>query len=461
MRKFFLIAIALIMINTANFAANRLPWDMADKIVEELDPVSFPDKTYNILDFGAAPDGKKPCKEAFDKAVTQCSDQGGGKIIVPAGTYYMNGPLVFKSNVNIHLEEGAELNFSSNEEDYLPAVITRWEGTELFNYSPLIYAYHVQNIALTGKGTINGNGSKKISAWANNQNTDKEILRRMGRENFPVYRRIFGEGFRLRPGFIEPYGCAKVRIEGITIKDSPFWVIHPIFCNNVIVRDVTVDSHNRNNDGCDPESCCNVLIEGCTFSTGDDAIAIKSGRDNDAWRIGQPTENVVIRNCTFWSKINGVCIGSEISGGVRNIFIENVRIRKSSNAIYFKSNLDRGGYIENIYVRNIQADSVRTALVRLEPNYKGERSGFYPTLFNNITVENVTCGQVDECAISMAGFPELPIRNITLKNITVDKSKSSYRLENGEKIVFENVKVNGEKLSEKPEAKKIEKLRVL
>lgn len=343
----------------------------------------------------------------------------------------------------------------------MPAVITRWEGTELFNYSPLIYAYHVQNIALTGKGTINGNGSKKFSAWADNQNIDKEILRRMGRENLPIYRRIFGEGFRLRPGFIEPYGCANVRIEGITIKDSPFWVIHPIFCNNVIVRDVTVDSHNRNNDGCDPESCSNVLIEGCTFSTGDDAIAIKSGRDNDAWRIGQPTENVVIRNCTFWSKINGVCIGSEISGGVRNVFIENISILKSSNAIYFKSNLDRGGYIENIYVRNIQADSVRTALVRVEPNYKGERSGFHPTLFNKITVENVTCGQTNECAISMAGFPELPIRNITLKNITVDKAVSDYRLENGENIIFENVRVNGEKLPEKPEAKKIKKLRVL
>ena len=461
MKKIFLVAFTLMMTNTANFAANRLSWELADKIVAGLDSVTFPDKTYNIVDFGATSDGRTPCKDAFDKAVTLCSNQGGGKIIVPAGTYYMNGPLVFKSNVNIHLEEDAVLNFSSNEEDYLPAVITRWEGTELFNYSPLIYAYHVQNIALTGKGMINGNGSKKFSAWAENQNIDKEILRRMGRENWPVHRRIFGEGFRLRPGFIEPYGCANVRIEGITIKDSPFWVIHPIFCNNVIVRDVTVDSHNRNNDGCDPESCSNVLIEGCTFSTGDDAIAIKSGRDNDAWRIGQPTENVVIRNCTFWSKINGVCIGSEISGGVRNVFIENISILKSSNAIYFKSNLDRGGYIENIYVRNIQADSVRTALVRVEPNYKGERSGFHPTLFNKITVENVTCGQTNECAISMAGFPELPIRNITLKNITVDKAVSDYRLENGENIIFENVRVNGEKLPEKPEAKKIKKLRVL
>ena len=183
-------------------------------------------------------------KEAFEKAITICSDNGGGKITVPAGTYYMNGPLVFKSNVNVHLEKGAILDFSTNESDYLPAVITRWEGTELFNYSPLIYAYHVQNIALTGEGTVNGNGSKKFSPWNNIQTVEQEMLRKMGRTNVPVYRRIFGEGYKLRPGFIEPFGCANVRIEGVTIMDSPFWVIHPIFCNNVIVRNVTVDSHN-------------------------------------------------------------------------------------------------------------------------------------------------------------------------------------------------------------------------
>lgn len=460
MNRIALILSVLLLGFETNVAAQS-PWDMAERIVAELDPVIFPDKTYDITDFGAVADGKTPCKAAFDQAMTLCSDQGGGKIIVPAGTYYMNGPLVFKSNVNVHLEEGAVLDFSFDEEDYLPAVITRWEGTELFNYSPLIYAYHVQNIALTGKGMINGNGSKKFAAWSETQNPDKEILRRMGRENIPVYRRVFGDGFRLRPGFIEPFGCTNVRIENITIKDSPFWVIHPIFCSNVIVRGVKIESYNKNNDGCDPESCRNVLIEDCTFATGDDAIAIKSGRDNDAWRIGQPTENVVIRNCSFWSKINGVCIGSEIAGGVRNIFIENIKMHKSSNAIYFKSNLDRGGYIENIYVRNIEADSVRTALVRIEPNYKGERSGFYPTLFANFTIENVTCQQTDECAISMAGFPELPIRNITLRNITVDRAETIYRLENGENIIFDRVKVNGEELPERPQPEKLGKLRVL
>lgn len=460
MKKIFLIVAGLIAALSSNICAQS-PWDKADEIVKNLNPVIFPDKTYIITDFGAAGDNHTPCKEAFDKAITVCSDSGGGRIVVPAGIYYMNGPLVFKSNVNVHLEEGATLNFSTDEKDYLPAVITRWEGTELFNYSPLVYAYHVQNIALTGKGTINGNGSRKFSPWNNIQTTEQEMLRKMGRENIPVYRRVFGEGFKLRPGFIEPYGCANVRIEGITILDSPFWVIHPIFCNNVIVRDVTVDSHNYNNDGCDPESSRNVLIEGCTFSTGDDAIAIKSGRDNDAWRIGQPTENVVIRNCQFRSKINGVCIGSEIAGGVRNVFIENIRIPKASNAIYFKSNLDRGAYIENIYVRNVQADTVRTALIRFEPNYKGERSAFHPTLFDSFRIENITCIQSAECGIYMAGFKESPIRNIELKDITIGKVPVPYCLENGKNISFRNVKVNGRKLSESPEPKELIKLKVL
>lgn len=461
MKKYVLSVIVLWSCVSANVNAQS-PWDKAEAIVQGLDPVaSFPDVAYMISDFGAVGDGKSPCREAFDKAMTKCSDNGGGRIIVPAGTYYMNGPLVFKSNVNVHLEKGAVLDFSTDERDYLPAVLTRWEGTELFNYSPLIYAYHVQNIALTGEGCVNGNGSRKFAPWNHRQKVEQEMLRFMGRTNVPVYRRVFGEGFRLRPGFIEPFGCTNVRIEGITVLDSPFWVIHPIFCSNVIVRGVTVDSYNYNNDGCDPESCCNVLIEGCTFATGDDSIAIKSGRDNDAWRVGQPTENVVIRNCSFRSKINGVCIGSEIAGGVRNVFIENISIPKASNAIYFKSNLDRGAYIENVYVRNVQADTVRTALIRFEPNYKGESSSFNPTLFDNFVIEDIDCRQSQECGIYMAGFKELPIRNIILKNVRIGRTPVPYCLENGNDIRFWNVVVNGRKLKESPEPEGLVKLKVL
>ena len=167
-------------------------WDKASEIVNNMNPVnSFGDKEYLITDFGAKADGISPSKKAFDIAVTMCSENGGGTILVPSGTYYMNGPLVLKSNVHIKLEKGAILNFSSNEDDYLPAVLTRWEGTEVYNYSPLIYAYQVTNIAITGKGTINGNGSKYFSKWKHSQNADKKILRKMGKDNVPIYKRVF------------------------------------------------------------------------------------------------------------------------------------------------------------------------------------------------------------------------------------------------------------------------------
>lgn len=464
--KLFSVIIAILTVYTV--AANTKqkghskPWDKAKAIVESLNPVnSFPEKTYNICDFGAVGDNQTPCKEAFDKAITTCSNNGGGTIQVPPGEYYMNGPLVFKSNVRINLQKGAQLNFSANENDYLPAVLTRWEGTEVYNYSPLVYAYHVNNIALTGQGTLNGNGSKNFARWKRNQKAGQQLLRKMGRENTPVWQRVFGNGHWLRPSFIQPFGCNNVRIEGITVVDAPFWVIHPVFCNNVIIRGVTVNSFNANNDGCDPESSTNVLIEDCDFSTGDDGIAIKSGRDNDAWRVGQPTENVVIRNCTFNSKINGVCIGSEMAGGVRNIFIENIKLTRSANAIYFKSNLDRGAYIENVYVRNVHADTVRTAFIRFEPNYKGEKSSFNPTLFRNFVIENATCKLAQETGIYLAGFEGYPLKNIVLRNITINATPVPYCLENVEHVVFDRVVINGVKLDENPKPSELIKLKVM
>lgn len=445
--KYLLIAFLMTLINNSFAQSN---WDKANEIVKQLNPVTFPDKEYFVTDFGAVGDHKTPCKEAFEKAITTCSDNGGGTIVVKAGDYYMNGPIVFKSNVNLQLNDKATLDFSTDENDYLPAVLTRWEGTELYNYCPFIYAYHVHNIALTGKGTVNGNGAEKFNNWKDLQTKDQELLRKMGRENTPVYKRVFGKDCKLRPGFFEPFGCSNVRVEGVTFKDSPFWVIHPIFCSNVIVRGVTVNCYNYNNDGCDPESCNNILIENCTFSTGDDAIAIKSGRDNDAWRVGQPTENVVIRNCNFFSKINGVCIGSEMAGGVRNVYIENIKIPKSSNAIYFKSNLDRGAYIENVFIRNIQADSVRTAVIRFEPNYKGEHSSFHPTRFNNFVIEHVTCKQSAECGIYISGMDGFPVKNITLIDIQIGTTPAPYCLKNAENVVFEKVIINGKMLNKTP-----------
>ncbi|MBB4035421.1 polygalacturonase [Dysgonomonas hofstadii] len=417
-------------------------WDYVKEIEKNIKPPVFADKNYNIVHFGAEKGGVKDARTAINAAITQCSNDGGGRVTVPAGKYYIKGPVILKSNVNLHLSEGAELVFSSDEKDYLPAVLTRWEGTEVFNYSPLIYAYQVENIAITGKGLLNGQGSKNIATWKPNQKEDQKLIRKMGRDGVPVYERLFGEGHWLRQAFVEPVGCRNILIEGVKITDATFWVIHPVACDNVTVRDVVIDSFNPNSDGFDPESTTNALIEKCHFRTGDDGVAIKSGRDQDGWRIGQPTENIIVRDCTFESHANGVCIGSEISGGVRNVFIENVTIPKASNGIYFKSNLDRGGYIENVWARNIKIDSVKTA-VKFDPDYKSESKENYPTRYRGFVIENVDCHYASHNALEINGFENMPVTDVTLKNVRVKNTRAAYEIQNARKVSLQNVVVNG------------------
>ena len=416
---------------------------MVKKIERNIKAPQFPERAYLVTDFGAVGNGIEDALPAIKKAIDLCSAEGGGQVVVPPGKFFVKGPIVLKSNVNLHLSEGSELLFSPDEKDYLPAVLTRWEGTEVFNYSPLIFAYNVKNIAITGKGILNGQGSKNIATWKPKQKPDQQSLRKMGTEVRPLYERVFGEGHLLRPAFIEPVSCSNVLIEDVKIIDATFWVIHPLSCENVTVRRVWVESFNDNNDGCDPESCLNVLIENCHFQTGDDAIAIKSGRDNDAWRVGQPTENVIIRNCFFDSKINGLCIGSEISGGVRNIFVENVIIKSATDAIFFKSNLDRGGYIQNVYIRNLKVEKVRNSLIKFEPDYKHESKYNHPTSFKDFIIKNVKADTVTGICIDVKGFDLLPVQNVKIRNIKVNYALQSISAKNVRQFKIENVRMNG------------------
>lgn len=293
-----------------------------EEIINNIALTSFPDRTFMIN----VPQDTSSARTLLQAAIDSCSVAGGGTVKVSEGHYFLNGPLHLKSDVNLNLAEGAYLQFSGKSSDFLPVVLTRWEGTELYGHSPMIYAYHANNIAITGKGTIDAQGGLEFTAWSKIEANDRDRLREMGDKLVPVHERIFGEGTVLRPSCIQPYGCSRVLIEGITVKDSPFWTIHPVYCDNVIVRGVTIDSHFPNNDGCDPESTTNVLIENCTFRTGDDAIAIKSGRDTDGRYIGRPSRNIVIRNCIFHSECNGLCIGSEMSGGASDVYMNNIEI---------------------------------------------------------------------------------------------------------------------------------------
>lgn len=427
------------------FAQQNMP--SLNGILKNIKAPVFKDAVYNVTSYGAIADGKSDSKAAFDKAISLCSTSGGGMVEIPAGKFFIAGPVVLKSHVNLHFDTGAELIFSGQPKDFLPAVLTLWEGTELFNYCPLFYAYQCSDIAVTGHGIINGSASLNFAKWRPQGSAEQARLRQMGGHATPVYERVFGDNAHLPPDMIQFFGCKNVLIDGITIHDAPYWVIHPVLCNNVTVQNVTIESMNLNNDGCDPESCTNVLIQKCNFTTGDDGVAIKAGRDQDGWRIGQPTENIVVRDCIFRSKTNGLCIGSEMSAGVRNVVMYNVYIKKCLSAIYFKSNLDRGGFIENIHVYDIECDSARSAFIRFENNYHGSRGGHYPTLFNNFLIQKVNCNYSGEAGIYAVGVAGNPLKNISLQSVKIIKTPRDEVIYKAENLTYQNVYINSHPLT--------------
>jgi polygalacturonase len=426
----------------------------AEKIIVGIARTSFPDSDIRVIYSPASVGNPSAWREVLQAAIDSCSASGGGRVTVGKGMYALNGNIVLKSNVDLHLDEGACLLFSGKSEDFLPVVQTRWEGTELYGHSPMIYARHADNIAITGKGTIDAQGGIEFAAWADREAPDRDRLREMGDRLTPVQERIFGEGTILRPSCIQFFGCSRIMVEDVTIKNSPFWTIHPVYCDNVIVCGVTIDSHYPNNDGCDPESTSNVLIENCIFRTGDDAIAIKSGRDTDGRNIGRASKNIVIRNCLFHSECNGLCIGSEISGGVENVYMDNIRIGVVKNALYFKSNRDRGGYIRNVWVSNIDIERSRGAILRFETNYFGFRGGRNASQYEHFHICNVCAGTSDNYAVFMDGYEDKPIKDIKINNFHVKKAAFPYYFKCTGNIRLENAFVNGRKLPETPEEQK-------
>ncbi len=417
-------------------------------IVDNIALTQFPDREITVNPTG---DSTACARQLLQQAIDSCSLAGGGKVVVTDGYYRLNGPLHLKNNVNLHLQENAYLQFSGRSSDFLPVVLTRWEGTELYGHSPMIYAYHAHNIAITGKGTIDAQGGKEFAAWSEREAADRDRLREMGDKLVPVRERVFGEGTILRPSCIQPFGCSRILIEDITVKDSPFWTIHPVYCDNVIVRGVTINSHFPNNDGCDPESTSNVLIENCVFETGDDAVAIKSGRDTDGRSIGRPSENIVIRNCLFHSECNGLCIGSEMSGGVENVYMSDITIGTVKNALYFKSNRDRGGYIRNVVVENIRIERAKGAILRFETNYFGFRGGNHQAKYEHFDIRHVTAGKADHYAIFMDGNEERKIDDIRISDFRVEQAAHPYYLMNTDRVVLDSVFVNNEALPAVPE----------
>lgn len=413
-------------------------WDNVPEILDTIREPVFPDKDYVITDFGAE---KSDALPAIKEAINTANYEGGGRVIIPEGEWFSKGPIHLKSNVNLHISEGAVLKFSENPEDYLPQVITRWEGTEAFNFSPLIYVYHANNVAITGKGTIDGNAEHGFATWRDKQDPAQNRLRVMGAKGVPVHERVFGLDDYLRPSMIQFFGSSRILIEDVTINNSPMWVNHIIYSSHITVRGITVKSYRLNNDGVAIDSSTLVLIENNSFSTGDDSIVIKSGRDQDAWRVGRPTEHVVVRN-NYMEGHNALAIGSEMSGGVRNIFMENNKLGKVSSAIYFKSNLDRGGYIKNIRVRNVEVEEA-DILLRFMTDYHSHRGENHPTLYKDFIIENVRAEKA-RLAIEATGVAALPIQDVLVKNLIVKEAEEEQKIEHVTNFRYENVKINRE-----------------
>ncbi len=417
----------------------------ADSILKRIKPPVFPDRDFDITKFGAIGDGRKSCTEAIRKAIDACTQAGGGRVVVPRGSF-VTGAVHLKSNVNLHLAEGARLAFSRDPKDYLPLVFTRFESTECMNYSPFLYALEQTNIAITGPGTLDGQADQE-HWWDWRRRAERKQLAAMADKNVPVAERVFGEGHFLRPNFIQPYRSNNVLIEGVTIVNSPMWEINPVLCRNVTVRGVNISSHGPNNDGCDPECCTDTLVENCVFDTGDDCIAIKSGRNQDGRRVHAPCENLVIRGCTMKDGHGGVSIGSEVSGNVRNVFIEHCQMSSPhlERALRIKSNSYRGGTVENVVFRNITVGQVADAVVQIDLFYEEGPGGPYNPTVRNITIQDVTC-EKSKFGLHFRGYESAPIRDVRVEHCRFDNVAEPNIIENVKGLTLEDVTQNGKPL---------------
>jgi len=405
-RKILLIALSALC---ASVVSASDPWSSVPEILARIVPPRFPARDFLITKYGT-----------INEAIEACSRAGGGRVVVPRGDY-LTGPIRLRSHVELHLDAGATLRFSQDPARY-PLVLTRWEGVELMNYSPLIYALDCEDVAITGDGTLDGQADEQH--WWNwktlkppqLQTNDRRNLFQQAEKGVPVEERVYGPGHFLRPAFIEPYRCKNVLIEGITIRNAPFWAMHPTLCTNVTIRRVTVISPGPNNDGCDPESCRDVLIEDCIFETGDDCIALKSGRNQDGRRVNAPIENVVIRGCRMKAGHGGLTVGSEVSGGARNIFAEKNQLDSPDleRGLRLKTNSARGGFIENVFARDIEIGSVQLAPIEIDLRYQDE-SGQFPPVVRNIIVERMRSAH-SRYGIYIRGLEQSPVRAVTLRD---------------------------------------------
>ncbi len=446
---------------------NRSGWHLVPKIMQHIKAPSFANQTFDITTYGAVSDGTTMNTDAFKAAIQAAHDAGGGVVNVPAGTY-LTGAIHLLSNVNLHVSKDATILFSQDPNDYLPVVKTRFEGQVLMNYSPLIYAYGQKNVAITGSGTLDGNADnqhwwpwkgKTEYGWQSgmpNQSADSTLLGHYSDNHVPIDQRIFGSGHYLRPDMIEMNHCQNVLIQGVTIKRSPMWNIHPVMSQNVTVDGVNITDHGPNNDGIDPESDKYVLIENSLFDNGDDNIAIKSGKNEDGRSldengnpISNPSEDIIIQNNTMKDGHGAVVIGSEMSGSVYNVFARN-NVMDSPNldrVLRIKTNSYRGGTVDGIYLKNNKVKSVGEAVIKINTVYNhDDGNGGHIATIKNIQVKNMqsTGGKY---GIEIDADARNPVQNLQIINSKFDNVQIPYHVSNLGSATLQNVFINGSRVT--------------
>jgi polygalacturonase len=450
------VLIVLSFVSAYSILAQPVSWSTMDETLARISPPTFPAKDFIVTSYGAVGDGKFDCTDAIAKTISACAESGGGRVVVPEGVF-LTGAIHLKSNVNLHVTKNAVVRFSTDPKKYLPLVFTRWEGVEVMNYSPLIYAFEQENIAVTGEGILDGQGSnehwwpwkgkKDDGGWKQgmpHQKKGRDSLFLLAEMNVPVEQRVFGEGYYLRPSFFQPYRSKNIMVSGVTFKNSPMWFLNPVLCENVTINGVTVQGLGPNNDGCNPESSKDVLIANCYFDTGDDCIAIKSGRNNDGRRINVPSENIVIRNCKMKEGHGGVVLGSELSGGIRNVFVEDCTMDSPNldRALRFKTNSVRGGVIENFFARRITVGQVAEAVVLVDYNYEEGDAGSFDPVMRNVYISDVTAKK-GKYALFIKGYARAPIINLHLENCRFDAMEKENVVEHVKGLTLNNVTING------------------
>jgi len=377
---------------------------------------AFVDRAFPITDFGGD----------INRAMTACAAAGGGRVVVPKGTWTSKGPVRFRSNCLLWLEEGAELGFTDDFRDYLPAVPTTWEGAECMNYSPLVYAYGCENVGIAGKGVIRPTCTK-WREWDANTPSHMAVIERLYHwmsTNAPVARRdVTRDGGDFRPHLLQFNRCRNVLLRDFAIRDSPFWTTHLYLCRSVLVEGLDSRAHGTNNDGIDIEMTQDVIVRNCRFDQGDDGVVLKSGRNQDAWRLATPTRNVVVRDCTLVEGYGLLVLGSEMAGGVENVYMRDCRAigKAVRRMLYLKTNERRGGFLRNVWMERCSAENIcyGTLEIRTDVLYKWAALPTYEvrlTEIDNINMSDCTIARA-ECLYNIQGDVRRPIGRVTIRNV--------------------------------------------